>query len=110
MAKFLVDAQLPPALAQMLRAAGHEAAHVEDVGLRDAEDSPIWQFALQHGAVLLTKDEDFKVRSLRRSPGPVIVWLRIGNCSRRALLEWFQPLLPQVVKLVEAGERLIELR
>ena len=33
--KFLVDAQLPPALARRLREAGHEAQHVEDIGLRD---------------------------------------------------------------------------
>jgi len=30
--KFLVDAQLPPMLADWLRKAGHEALHVQDVG------------------------------------------------------------------------------
>jgi predicted nuclease of predicted toxin-antitoxin system len=39
--KFLVDAQLPPALARWLREAGHEAEHVEDVGLREGSDSAI---------------------------------------------------------------------
>jgi predicted nuclease of predicted toxin-antitoxin system len=38
--KFLVDAQLPSALAGWLREVGHEAAHVEDVGLREADDGP----------------------------------------------------------------------
>jgi len=42
--------------------------------------------------------------------GPVIVWLRIGNTSRRALLEWFEPLLPQLEALILEGERLIEVR
>jgi predicted nuclease of predicted toxin-antitoxin system len=49
--KFLVDAQLPPALARWLGEAGYEAAHVEDVGLRDAEDSAIWAHALESGEV-----------------------------------------------------------
>jgi predicted nuclease of predicted toxin-antitoxin system len=40
--KFLVDAQLPPALARWLREAGHEAEHVEFVGLREESDSAIW--------------------------------------------------------------------
>jgi predicted nuclease of predicted toxin-antitoxin system len=39
---FLIDAQLPPALARWLREAGHGAAHVEDVGLRNADDVVIW--------------------------------------------------------------------
>ena len=41
--KFLVDAQLPPALAYWLREAGHEAAHLEDVGLLHAPDGAIWR-------------------------------------------------------------------
>jgi predicted nuclease of predicted toxin-antitoxin system len=32
--RFLVDAQLPPALARWLAAQGHEAAHVGDLGLQ----------------------------------------------------------------------------
>ena len=41
---------------------------------------------------------------------PVIVWLRIGNTSRRALFEWFEPLLPQIEALISQGDRLIEIR
>lgn len=46
--RFVVDAQLPPALARLLTAKGHSAVHVEDVGLRDADDSPIWGYALDN--------------------------------------------------------------
>ena len=63
--RFVVDAQLPPALARMLAAAGHHAEHVIDIGRRDAEDTAIWQFALEHEAAIVTKDEDFAARSLR---------------------------------------------
>jgi predicted nuclease of predicted toxin-antitoxin system len=31
--RFLIDAQLPPALARYLAALGHDAKHVSDVGL-----------------------------------------------------------------------------
>lgn len=65
---FLVDAQLPPALARWLSGQGHEAHHVEDVGLRDADDGPIWAHALSVGAVILTKDEDFAERAASMSP------------------------------------------
>ena len=108
--KFIVDAQLPPALARWLCEQGHQAAHVQDVGLRQAEDSPIWQHALDQNAVLLTKDEDFARRVRQSRKTPVIVWLRVGNCSNRALRDWFAPLLPDVVREIESGQRFIEVR
>ena len=41
--RFLVDAQLPPRLARSLAAEGYQAEHVEDLGMRHAEDEAIWQ-------------------------------------------------------------------
>lgn len=108
--RFLVDAQLPPALARTLITEGHQAEHLEDIGLRHAKDVGIWNYALRHQAALITKDEDFVDRFRRRSDGPVIVWLRIGNASKRTLLDWFMPLLPALLLRLEAGDKLIELR
>jgi predicted nuclease of predicted toxin-antitoxin system len=31
--KFLIDAQLPPALAQLFKDAGHETTHVAEIGM-----------------------------------------------------------------------------
>jgi predicted nuclease of predicted toxin-antitoxin system len=107
---FLVDAQLPPALAKALKNAGHEALHVEEVGLRHAKDAVIWNYALQQGAAIITKDEDFVDRFRRQSNGPAIVWLRIGNASSKALLLWVLPLLPALAQRIQAGDKLIELR
>ena len=108
--RFIVDAQLPPALARSMAAAGLQAEHVVDVGLRDSEDSAIWHYAVEQHAVLVTKDEDFPRRLQQSKNGPTILWLRIGNTSRRALLQWFEPLIPQIVQMLGTGERLIELR
>lgn len=108
--RFVIDAQLPPALARLLTAHGHIAEHVADIGLREADDSPIWTYALLHQAVIVTKDEDFPHRVQQSKTSPVIVWLRIGNTSRRALLKWFEPMTPQLEVLVHQGDRLIEVR
>jgi predicted nuclease of predicted toxin-antitoxin system len=108
--RFLIDAQLPPALARWLTDAGHQAQHVEDVGLREAEDSPIWHFAVENRAVLLTKDEDFAERARQIRTAPVIVWLRIGNVSNRALQHWFMPQLPQIIAWIEQGVPVVEIR
>ena len=61
---FIIDAQLPPALARTLRAVGCEAFAVRELGLRDAADTQLWNYALQHGAAIVTKDEDFAQRCL----------------------------------------------
>lgn len=106
--KFLIDAQLPPALARYLQAFGHDAEHVVDVGLREADDNAIWQFATSPAAVLLTKDEDFAQRRLLTADGPAVIWLRVGNCTNRALLQWFAPMLPDIIERLQQGEMLIE--
>ncbi len=106
--KFLVDAQLPPSLARWLREAGHETAHVEDVGLRDASDSVIWAHALEGGAVIVTKDEDFAARSSRAATAPVIVWLRVGNSTNPVLRAWIEARLPGIGEMLAQDNRLIE--
>ncbi|MEQ1850349.1 MAG: DUF5615 family PIN-like protein [Chthoniobacteraceae bacterium] len=108
--RWIVDAQLPPALADLLRQRGHDAAHVEEVRLRHAEDDAIWQYASEHGAVIVTKNEDFPSRAWASRTAPAIVWLRIGNASRRALLRWLEPLLPEIELRLTQGEKVIEVR
>ncbi|WP_035769304.1 DUF5615 family PIN-like protein [Arthrobacter castelli] len=76
----------------------------------DARDREIWGYAVEHEAVLVTKDEDFSDMMPFVVPAPVVVWVRIGNTRRRALLAWFSPLIDRIVAMVGAGHRLIELR
>jgi len=63
-----------------------------------------------HDAVIITKDEDFSDMAVMQSLAPAIIWVRVGNTTRRALLEWFEPLIDDMVAHVDAGERVIELR
>ncbi len=107
---FLVDAQLPPALAQWLIKQGHSAEHVDDVDLRNADDIVIWNYALSRGAIIVTKDEDFAERTARTTSGPVIAWLRIGNATNRVLLQWLTPRWEEITAHLDAGDRLIEVR
>jgi predicted nuclease of predicted toxin-antitoxin system len=108
--RFLVDAQLPPALARLLESHGHEACAVREVGLREADDAAIWDFASRDGWIIVTKDEDFPERSLKSQSAPQIVWLRIGNSTKRTLLAWLAPLLPRVIRELADGNRIVEVR
>lgn len=106
--RFLVDAQLPPALARWLAASGHEAEHVGDIGLGGAEDRAIWSYAVGVGAVVISKDEDFAQRKALVNDGPAIVWIRLPNTRRREMLVWFEAVLPNILEALERGETLIE--
>lgn len=101
---------MPPALARWLGDHGHAATAVRDVGLRESDDGSIRNFAIADDWVLITKDEDLVERSLITGEGPPIVWLRIGNCTNRVLFTWFAPLLPEILKQLESGQRIVEVR
>ena len=106
--RFLVDAQLPPALARWLADRGHEAEHVSDIGMQAASDAAIWTYALAHAAVVVTKDEDFPQRKVLSKDGPAVVWIRTPNTRRRDLLAWFERVMPHIVSALERGETLVE--
>lgn len=107
---FLIDAQLPPALARFIISLGHEAVHVEEVGILLSTDQAIWNYAVANAQTIITKDEDFKnILLLTSAQTTPEVWVRIRNCSNVALVQWFQPLFPQVLTHIQQGEMLIEL-
>ena len=105
---FLIDAQLPPALCRWLRARGHEALHVSEIGMAAASDAAIAAHAEARGMALISKDEDFVV--LRLPDRFAFVWLRCGNATNRALTAWLEGRWDAVAALVARGERFVEVR
>jgi predicted nuclease of predicted toxin-antitoxin system len=57
--RFLVDANMPRSAAACIRECGHEAVDVRDIGLGQAPDRVISQYAQQKGLTLITRDKDF---------------------------------------------------
>ena len=53
--RFVVDAQLLPALARQLETLGHTAEHVADLAMASASDDVICEYAARVGAVIVTK-------------------------------------------------------
>jgi len=92
--KFLVDNQLPAALAKFLASHGQEAIHVLEVGLDAAKDEEVWNHAAKNSIVLITKDEDFSRRASRPEASVQVVWVRLGNCRKAALFSAFGSVPP----------------
>lgn len=108
--RFLVDANLPPALASWIRERGCGCDHVADVGLASADDRKIWAYALANNAAIVSKDEDFVLLRARSTAGPQIVWVRTGNAARRLLLPRFDVAWTALLGALEQGQPVVELR
>lgn len=79
--KLLLDQNLSHRLIDLLRREYPDSRHVRDVGLSEASDEAVWQYAAQHGFTVVTKDADFHQRSFLFGHPPKVVWIRRGNCS-----------------------------
>jgi predicted nuclease of predicted toxin-antitoxin system len=91
--RFLVDASLPRSAAGAIRALGHEAIDVRDIGLGGATDETIADHARRNKAALITRDFDFAdVRNYPPAEYSGIVALDMPNASTA----------PQIVKALEA--------
>lgn len=105
--RFVVDAQLPPALAAWIRRRGHDADHVFDLGMERADDAAIAGWAADAQAVVVTKDDDFG----RLGQGQLrIVWIRLGNASNAALIAAVAPLWDEICAQLAGGARIVEIR
>ncbi|MBN8733694.1 MAG: DUF5615 family PIN-like protein [Acidobacteria bacterium] len=107
---FLVDNQLPPALARFIEQdLGTAALHVQDLNMQGYSDLQLWTHAAQHDLILISKDEDFAVL-YSQSPNARLLWVRLANCRKTELLHSFKQVWPRVLEAFQRGERFIELR
>lgn len=76
--RFLLDENLPPSFANILRKIGFEARHVYDVGLGNVPDEEIVDFAKQNGDTIITNDFDFsRIMAISKHPLPSVITFRM---------------------------------
>ncbi|HPF89210.1 MAG TPA: DUF5615 family PIN-like protein [Flavobacteriales bacterium] len=59
-------------------------------------DSSLWDHAIAHDLVIVTKDADFSQRIQLSGPPPRIVHLRVGNMRRAQFIQWLYKQWPAV--------------
>jgi len=88
-----------------LRDAGHDAIHVRDYGLREADDVVIFERAAREGRVIVSADTDFgTLLAVRREAAPSVILFRRGAPRiPSAQVELLVANLPNVSKALDAG-------
>jgi len=86
-----------------------QAQSLVSLGLRDANDLDVFYAARTADATIMSKDQDFVDLVLMHDAPPQIIWVTCGNTSNAFLRNLLQRVFPQILKLLESGEPLVEL-
>jgi predicted nuclease of predicted toxin-antitoxin system len=103
--RFLLDANLSPTIRAGLGEAGHEVIHVGDVGLIQASDAEIMEYAATESLVILTADSDFAAMlAIAGALRPSVVQLRgVAELGPAAHLQLLVENLPAVAEDLDDG-------
>ncbi len=83
----LLDENISPRLIQRLISLFPGMAHVRDVGLKEASDPRIWEWAKQNSFTVLTADADFVALSRRLGCPPNVIHLERCDSPFRKIEE-----------------------
>jgi predicted nuclease of predicted toxin-antitoxin system len=108
--KFLVDNQLPLALARALKEKGFDCEHVFELGMDQTADANIWRYAISKDRVVISRDEDFVILANSSPHIGQLIWIRLGNCRNEILIAAFSRKLDEIITALEIGGNIIELR
>jgi predicted nuclease of predicted toxin-antitoxin system len=101
----ILDVHLTPGLALWITSTLHvECFSAKFLGLTQAQDSQIFDFARIHDAIVITKDDDFVSLLSRKGAPPKVIWLTCGNTSRQRLTEIFNDNLAKALELLQSSD------
>ena len=107
--KILLDANISYKLVDVLKPVFGECEHIDFTELNiPASDIDIWNYALDNGYTIITKDNDFSVLLELNGFPPKVVLLKIGNNSKQALANLLINIKPLIEDLEKNNYGLLE--
>lgn len=85
--KLLLDENLSRRIVPFIQDSYPESTQVALIGLEHADDKIIWQYAIENGFVIVTKDADFYDMAMLYGQPPKVIWLKIGNQPKAATIK-----------------------
>jgi predicted nuclease of predicted toxin-antitoxin system len=108
--KLLLDANISWKLANKISPIYGECAHADYIGLDvPAKDVDIWNYALENGYTIVTKDNDFMDLMDMYGFPPKVVLIKTGNNSSRELEELLIKIKQKIEELENSDFGLLEI-
>jgi len=100
MSRLLIDENLPFSLVRLLSV---DCVHASEIAAQ-ASDTLLWNTARQNNWMVLTRDTDFFDRLLVHGAPPKVIWVRLGNVRKNALIELLLSRWPAMQLLLETND------
>jgi predicted nuclease of predicted toxin-antitoxin system len=98
--KFIVDAQLPKALSDLINSKGQDSIHTLELpGKNKTQDGFITRLATDEQRVVITKNADFLESYILRKEPPKLLLIKTGNIRNRELISLFDRNIELIVEL-----------
>ena len=98
--KFIVDAQLPKSLSDLINTKGQDSIHTLDLPDKNkTQDGFITRLATDEQRIVITKDADFLESYILRKEPPKLLLIKTGNIRNKELISLFDRNIELIVDL-----------
>jgi predicted nuclease of predicted toxin-antitoxin system len=106
--RFLLDMNLPPAVAEWLQSKGHDAVHIREIGLGHLPDREVFARAAEEGWIVVTFDLDFgEIAGLAGATGATVLLLRLRLVHQDYFRQRLQAAIVEAAEALEAGATVV---
>lgn len=99
--KFFIDMPVSPSLAVWLSKQGHNAIHISQLGMSQAADQTVLDYASKENSIVITADLDFpRLLAIMGAHSPGIILFRGGNYTESGM----KMLMERVLHAIPAEE------
>ena len=103
--KFLIDAQLPRSLSDLLKLEGYDSIHtIELPKANDTQDNEILKICLEENRIVVSKDGDFLESFLINKSPRKLILVKTGNIQNEELLTLFKLNLQYLCTSIEEND------
>jgi predicted nuclease of predicted toxin-antitoxin system len=105
--KLILDQNLSYRLVAMLQPIFADVQHVRPLGMAEAKDTDIWNYAKLTRSVVVSKDSDFFPYALLSPPPPKFIWVNIGNASTEDIYDLIRERHLEIVDFINNPEETV---
>ncbi len=102
--KLLFDQNISFRIVKRIISIFPDSHQVRELGLEEASDITIWNFARKNEYTIVTFDSDFYDYTVVRGIPPKVIWLRLGNTSTKVIRDLLISKVKQIQEFCDSEE------